>query len=74
MCGRFSFGASAPLSSGSVTRGKLPAYSPPDNFAPTQEVLVVHQSTPHTRREAGLFRWRLISAWVADPSIGSRLI
>lgn len=74
MCGRFTLDASATTLAAKFGLADVPAWSPRYNIAPTQEVLVVHQTTPHARWEASLFRWGLIPPWAEGPAVGSRMI
>lgn len=72
MCGRFSittpieelrdrFKAEAPKE----------AFSPRYNAAPSQNMLVIPEETPH---QMALFKWGLVPSWAKDPKIGNHLI
>ena len=74
MCGRFTLGATATDLAAQFNLATVPTWAPRYNIAPTQEVLVVRQSSPQASREACLHRWGLIPPWAKDPSIGTRLI
>ena len=74
MCGRFTLGATATDLDAQFTLATVPPWTPRYNIAPTQEVLVVLQPSPHTSREAHLSRWGLVPSWANDPAIGTRLI
>jgi len=74
MCGRFTLGATAATLAAQFDLANVPTWTPRYNIAPTQEVLVVLQSSPQANREARLHRWGLIPPWAKDPSIGNRMI
>jgi putative SOS response-associated peptidase YedK len=74
MCGRFTLGATAATLAAQFDLATVPTWTPRYNIAPTQEVLVVLQSSPQANREARLHRWGLIPPWAKDPSIGNRMI
>jgi putative SOS response-associated peptidase YedK len=74
MCGRFTLGAKATDLAAQFNLATVPPWTPRYNIAPTQEVLVIRQSSPQASREARLHRWGLIPPWAKDPTIGNRLI
>ncbi|MDD5083737.1 MAG: SOS response-associated peptidase [Candidatus Moranbacteria bacterium] len=72
MCGRFSL-----ISSREDLEKrfdvKLPKgrHAPRYNAAPSQDMLVIPQESPH---EARFYHWGLVPVWAKDPRIGSHLI
>ena len=47
------------------------SYRPRFNAAPSQDLLVIPQKSPH---KASLYRWGLVPGWAKDPKIGNQLI
>lgn len=79
MCGRFTLKTplrqvaeafDAALSPAAAGDGWAARY----NIAPTQQVLVVRESTGHGTRELVPLHWGLIPRWADDPAIGGRMI
>lgn len=73
MCGRFALDANAQAIQTEFNLSELPdgVLSARYNIAPTQPVLVITNTVPHT---ITFQRWGLIPSWSKDPAIGSTLI
>lgn len=73
MCGRFVLTTTADHIQQHFGVDDVPALPPRYNIAPTQEVLVIRQSSGGVR-SAGLLRWGLVPHWAKEAAGGNTLI
>ena len=76
MCGRYALARPtrelAALFDATEAPGLAESYEPSYNLAPTRQVVALAMA-PRDGRVLDTYRWGLVPAWAADPSIGNRL-